>query len=105
MSSCPPSGNLDVKVINDVSLTDLVVREGRQLQVVEGPKTFAGGLVVQGAINTSLLNGVDVVAMNRSLLRLDKPLVITNNVVSIIRRKLIAGGTVRCPSSRSESGI
>lgn len=69
-------------MINDVTLSDLVVREGRPLQVIEGPKTFAGGLVVNGAINTSLLNGVDVVAMNRSLLRLDKPVVITNSVVS-----------------------
>lgn len=81
------AGNLDVEVINDVVLSELVVREGRPLQVVEGPKTFAGGLVVQGAINTSLLNGVDVLAMNRSLLRLDRPLVVTNSVVSNNERR------------------
>lgn len=63
-------------------LSDLVVRHGQPLQVIEGSKTFAGGLVVNGAITTSLLNGVDVLAMNRSLLRLDKPVVITNSVVS-----------------------
>lgn len=70
-----------MEVINDVVLSDLVVR-GQSPQVIEGPKTFAGGLVVQGAINTPLLNGVDVVAMNRSILQLDKPVVITNSVVS-----------------------
>ena len=68
-------------VINDVLLSELVVREGRAVQVIEGPKTFSGGLVVHGASNTTLLNGVDVVAMNRSLLRLDQPLIINTRVV------------------------
>lgn len=83
LSHCFPSpGDLDVKVINDVVLSDLVVRVGKALQVVEGPKTFSGGLLVHGPINTSLINGVDIVAMNHSLLRVDQPTVITNSVVS-----------------------
>ncbi|XP_050701941.1 uncharacterized protein LOC126988145 [Eriocheir sinensis] len=98
-------GNLDVEVINDVALTDLVVREGRPLQVIEGPKTFAGGLVVNGAIKTSLLNGVDVVAMNRSLLRLDKPIIITNSVrfASVVVAERAVGGGVQGHDARNLS--
>ena len=64
-------------------LSDLVVRKGKSVQVVRGHKTFSGGLLVHGAINASLINGVDVLAMNHSLLRVDEPLVITNSVVRV----------------------
>ncbi|XP_063869289.1 uncharacterized protein LOC135105158 [Scylla paramamosain] len=90
-------GDLEVAVINDVVLADLVLREGRAVQVVEGPKTFSGGLVVHGAINTTLLNGVDVVAMNRSLLRLDQPTTINSRVrfAGLVVAEKAVGGSVQ----------
>ncbi|MPC21231.1 hypothetical protein E2C01_014208 [Portunus trituberculatus] len=89
--------DLRVAMINDVLLSDLMVREGKEVQVVNGPKIFSGGLVVNGAINTTNLNGVNVVEMNRSILRLDQPSTINTTVrfAGLVVAERAVGGSVQ----------
>ncbi|KAK8727560.1 hypothetical protein OTU49_009623, partial [Cherax quadricarinatus] len=57
-------GDLEVEQINDVLVSDLVVKYGMILQEISGHKIITGTLSVQGDVHTSRLNGLDIVQLN-----------------------------------------
>ncbi|KAK7076189.1 hypothetical protein SK128_002233 [Halocaridina rubra] len=63
-------GNLQIEKINDVVLSDLVIRSETS-QVVTGRKVFLGGLSVTGNIQTNLINGINILELDRTIVRRD----------------------------------
>lgn len=72
-----------VEEIDGVKLTDIVLKSGRIQQDVTGPKTFNGGFKVEGKIQATLLNNVDIPALNLNVVRKDRSAKIEHNLVSI----------------------
>ena len=54
-----------------MTIADLVLRTGMQRQVITDTKLFSGGLQVNGAIQVTSLNHVDVTQLNRTIVRVD----------------------------------
>ncbi|XP_037779775.1 uncharacterized protein LOC119576246 [Penaeus monodon] len=74
-------GDLVVEEIDGVKLTDIVLKSGRIQQDVTGPKTFNGGFKVEGKIQATLLNNVDIPALNLNVVRKDRSAKIEHNLV------------------------
>nr|XP_053634704.1 uncharacterized protein LOC128690173 [Cherax quadricarinatus] len=74
-------GDLQVEMINNVSISDLVLRYSSSQQVISGTKILNGGLVVTGDIFASTLNGLDLWKLNNTLVRLDRSVTINTPVV------------------------
>ncbi|XP_069180722.1 LOW QUALITY PROTEIN: uncharacterized protein [Procambarus clarkii] len=90
-------GDLEVEKINDVLIADLVVKVGKSSQIITGIKTFNGGLTVNGPINTTLLNGLDISTLGSAIVRTDQNYTIKWPVTfeASVRASLyIAEGTV-----------
>ncbi|XP_069173442.1 uncharacterized protein [Procambarus clarkii] len=64
-------GDLQVDTINGVRISELVLKFGRQHQVVSGSKLLRGGLHVDGVIILSTINGLDIWQLNNTVARLD----------------------------------
>ncbi|XP_045619429.2 LOW QUALITY PROTEIN: uncharacterized protein [Procambarus clarkii] len=73
-------GDLEVAQINDVVVSDLVVKHGMTSQEVYGAKILTGGLVVKGDIQTGLVNGFDIERLNSTIVRRDDDVTITGVV-------------------------
>ncbi|KAG7163906.1 hypothetical protein Hamer_G020822 [Homarus americanus] len=71
------TGDLEVSVINNVSISDLVLRYGSDHQVVSGTKILRGGLHVYGDIIASTVNGIDFWNLNNSLVIMDNDVTFT----------------------------
>lgn len=54
-----------------MTIADLVLRSGVARQVISGRKVLKGGLQVNGVLQVGSLNGVDVTALNRTIVRVD----------------------------------
>ncbi|XP_068220723.1 uncharacterized protein [Palaemon carinicauda] len=72
-------GDLDIDKINDVLIADLVIRSAAS-QTITGKKEFLGGLHVNGNLNVKFINGIDINALNRSIVRTDVDTVINYQV-------------------------
>ncbi|XP_042213153.1 uncharacterized protein LOC121860162 [Homarus americanus] len=73
-------GDLEVEKINDVLISDLVMRNGNS-QIINGQKTIDGGLIIIGNINTTLLNGINIPHLDSIIVRKDRNTTITHPVV------------------------
>lgn len=69
--------------INNISISDVVLKYGSQRQVVSGTKVLHGGLHVGGDILATSVNGLDFLELNRTLVRLDQNATIQAPVVTI----------------------
>ncbi|XP_071544735.1 uncharacterized protein [Panulirus ornatus] len=91
-------GDLEADEINDVQISDLVVKFGRKSQEITGNKTIAGGLHVIGGIQTTLLNGLDILDLNRTVVRKDQDAIIKGVVTfeNVVRatKSVVVRGTV-----------
>ncbi|XP_069957094.1 uncharacterized protein [Cherax quadricarinatus] len=91
-------GDLEVEQINDVLVSDLVVKYGMILQEISGHKIITGTLSVQGDVHTSRLNGLDIVQLNSSIVRKDHDAIITGVLtfehVVRARKSIFVLGTV-----------
>ncbi|XP_042894169.1 uncharacterized protein LOC122267999 [Penaeus japonicus] len=74
-------GNLLVETIDDVKVSEIVFKSGRANQVIEGDKTFSGGLHVVGEVQSPVINGVDILHLNDNIVRQDKTATITKELV------------------------
>ncbi|XP_064112419.1 uncharacterized protein LOC135219519 [Macrobrachium nipponense] len=63
-------GDLEIGKINDVVISDLVIRSAAN-QTLTGKKEFLGGLHVNGNIIVKTINGIDINELNRSIVRTD----------------------------------
>lgn len=79
----PSTGDLVVDTINDVKISDLVLRTGGP-QVITGQKVLGGGLVVRGSVDAPIVNGVDILSLNRTVLKRDQNVLINTSVVSSV---------------------
>ncbi|XP_047468903.1 uncharacterized protein LOC125025063 isoform X1 [Penaeus chinensis] len=65
-------GDLTVNKINDIYLSNIVLKSGREQQDILDRKTLNGGLVVNGRIGGRELNGIDLPELNRLVVRKDR---------------------------------
>lgn len=84
------TGDLVVDTINDVKISDLVLRTGGR-QMITGQKVLSGGLIVRGSMDSPIVNGVDILSLNRTVLRRDQNAVINTSVVSSVEKNLLPG--------------
>ncbi|KAK4315661.1 hypothetical protein Pmani_013124 [Petrolisthes manimaculis] len=91
-------GDLVVESINDVKLSNLVLRTGGGQQVITGRKVFSGGLLVRGSMDAPIVNGVDILSLNRTVLRRDQNAVINTSVIFenivVTNGDVVIGGSV-----------
>ncbi|XP_042218448.1 uncharacterized protein LOC121863747 [Homarus americanus] len=91
-------GDLEVEQINDVVVSNLVVKYGRASQEITGHKILTGGLHVLGKIQTVLLNGLDILQINNTIVRKDKDAtiagVVTFEYVVRARKSVVVVHTV-----------
>lgn len=71
-----------METINDVLISELILRDILTPQEITGHITMSGGLVVQGNINTTTLNGLDVSQLSKFIVRLDQDTTVEMPVVS-----------------------
>lgn len=72
-----------VDTINDVKISDLVLRTGGP-QIITGQKVLGGGLIVRGSMDAPVVNNVDILSLNRTILRRNQNAVINTSVVSSV---------------------
>lgn len=72
-----------VDTINDVKISDLVLRTGGP-QIITGQKVLGGGLIVRGSVDAPVVNNVDILSLNRTILRRNQNAVINTSVVSSV---------------------
>lgn len=75
--------------INDIYLSNIVLKSGREQQDILGRKTLNGGLVVNGSMGGSEINGIDILKLNRLVVRKDRNATLGNAMVSKIIEKLV----------------
>ncbi|XP_071544738.1 uncharacterized protein [Panulirus ornatus] len=73
-------GDLEVDQINDILVSDLVLKYGRTSQEIFGQKIFEGGLLINGNINTTLLNGLDILQLSRTVVKRNQNATIVQQV-------------------------
>ncbi|XP_071533035.1 uncharacterized protein [Panulirus ornatus] len=90
------SGDLEVDKINNVSVSDLILKYGSQHQVISGKKILHGGIHIAGDILAATVNGLDFVELNQTLVRVDQNAIIEAAVVwigPVIFPELTVSGT------------
>ncbi|XP_050696036.1 uncharacterized protein LOC126985324 [Eriocheir sinensis] len=90
-------GDITTTSINNVSISDLVLRAGQARQVIVGAKLLAGGLLVGGGLRVATLNGVDVTKLNRTIVTL-------NQGAATVRVDVRFEGSVRCLAGTEVTG-
>lgn len=83
MISLQSTGDLVVEEINGISLSDIVLKSGRNRHDITGEKNFAGGLHAKGEIQATVINGVNIHELNGKIVRKDRATTINTNMVSI----------------------
>lgn len=53
--------------------------------MIEGDKTFSGGLHVVGEVQSPVINGVDILHLNDNIVRQDKTATITKELVGLLQ--------------------
>lgn len=75
-------GDLDIDYINDILLSDLVLRTGQDVQIITGEKTIKGGVTVTGSMQTnSTINEVDISHLDATIVRKNQPTVLQQQIV------------------------
>ncbi|XP_071533036.1 uncharacterized protein [Panulirus ornatus] len=77
------SGDLEVDKINNVSVSDLILKYGSQHQVISGKKILHGGIHIAGDILAATVNGLDFVELNQTLVRVDQNAIIEAAVTEV----------------------
>ncbi|XP_063609339.1 uncharacterized protein LOC134783409 [Penaeus indicus] len=74
-------GDLVVEEIKGIKVKDIVLKSGRIQQDITGPKIFNGGFKVEGEIQATLINDVDIPSLNLNIVRKDRSAKIEHNLV------------------------
>ncbi|XP_047476972.1 uncharacterized protein LOC125030755 [Penaeus chinensis] len=74
-------GDLVVKEVDGIKVKDIVLKSGRIQQDITGPKTFNGGFQVEGEIQATLINNLDIPALNLNIVRRDRSAKIEHDLI------------------------
>ncbi|XP_042857978.1 uncharacterized protein LOC122244196 [Penaeus japonicus] len=74
-------GDLVVEEINGISLSDIVLKSGRNRHDITGEKNFAGGLHAKGEIQATVINRVNIHELNEKIVRKDRATTINTNMI------------------------
>lgn len=76
-------GNATVGRLNGIDPSDLVLNGIQELQVISGSKTFEEDLVVNGNLDASLVNGVNVSLEYSNGVQKDEDVEIVGDLVTL----------------------
>lgn len=82
-------GNANIGKINGIRTSDFVLNDVDKVQMINGVKTFAEDLVVDGEVIAPRINNVDIMKeYNNGVQNIDEDIDIFGDLVSIILKRI-----------------